>query len=642
MDSIRHFPAVDGARGVAILSVLLYHSGWSTRGLFGVDVFFVISGFLITILLMKEVALTGRVSLRRFYARRAKRLLPGLLLTLALVLLAVWWFGTPSELRDASATALASLLQVANWQQVDANIAYAQESGAVVPFGQMWSLSVTEQFYIVWPLLALGVSLLTRRRLGAFVSALLVLLIAASCVAPLMFDGTNYDRLYLGADSRAVAFVAGGFFAALIVWIRSKKLVWAGDHANPLVHTAVTSISLAALGVVVIASIATDTYQAAWLYQGGLAGVAATTGLFIATLCLPSNHLNRFFSFAPFQIIGRVSYSMFLLHMPVYWLIAQEVHGTWHPLAVFVVGGVLTLLLSLILHHLVTEPLRRRSWKPVTATISIVVAFSLVAAGAVLLPVDRESHPRAGASTPLSTKQGDPFAVPSPKPLPAGHAGGPYTVAVIGDSVAVNMYEALSEYGSPAIKPLDVTRGSCGIFDADLARGDSGNVMDTKKYCWDWKERLRAANAQQPDAYLLRNRWDVNDQLLGGTWVSPCTPAWQQRYAEQLELIVAIGAENGHLPQIILSNSPAANDPTSNLSRTRMDCVNRVSAAIAARHDNVHLLDFEGEATRNGEVILTDSSGRAIYRDGAHFNPDGLRILAPWLEDRIARIATGG
>ena len=80
-------------------------------------------------------------------------------------------------------------------------------------------------------------------------------------------------------------------------------------------------------------------------------------------------------------------------------------------------------------------------------------------------------------------------------------------------------------------------------FDADLARGDSGTTMDTKKFCWEWKDRLRAANAEQPDAYLLRNRWDANDQLIDGSWTSPCQPAWQQRYTAQLELLIAIGAE---------------------------------------------------------------------------------------------------
>lgn len=648
-----HFAGVDGARGIAIVSVLLYHTGWSSRGLFGVDVFFVISGFLITFLLIKEAEAKGRIRFGRFYARRAKRLLPGLAITLLAVLLILWWAGSLQELQDAVATAIASVFQVANWQQLDANIAYQQSSGALVPLGQMWSLSATEQFYLVWPLLLAALWFACRRRIGRLAVALLVLLVLSALVAPLLFDGSNQDRLYLGTDARAVAFVAGGACAAIVAWLRRSGAAWAGDRPGARARAAVTAVSILSLGVVVAASIATVSYQDPWLYRGGLAVVAVAAGIFVATLCLRANAVMRVFAWRPFAAIGVVSYSMFLLHLPVFWIVQQQARGGMPPLVLFLVGGLITWLAAVVLHHLVTEPLRKRTWRPLSAVLTIAIAFGAVLAAAWLLPLEREGHPKSHAaaleeSRPTSGFRGEaaptpapvPLALKNPTALPAGAGGGPFRVAVIGDSVAENMYDALTQYGSPAVAAVDVTVGGCGIIDAEKARSGEGYIMDTKNLCWKWQPELRSASAEQPvDAFVVHNLWDANDQLIDGEWVGPCTPQWQQRYASQLDLLVSIGDASGHKPVILLSNDhPRA--PDGPLSRERLDCVNRVAADAAARHSNIVTLDLEKAVCPEGPCLDKDANGQGIYRDGAHFNATGMALLAPWLENEMARAST--
>ncbi|MBT2484980.1 MULTISPECIES: acyltransferase family protein [unclassified Microbacterium] len=636
-----HVPAIDGARGLAILSVLLYHSGWSDRGLFGVDMFFVVSGFLITLLLIKEATRNGRIRYGSFYARRARRLLPALVITLGGVLLMVWQFGTVRELESASGTAIASLAQVANWYQIANDSGYWDAANQIIPLGQMWSLSVTEQFYIVWPLVVGGLWFALRRRTGAFTIALFIALLGSALVAPLLFDGSNTDRLYLGTDSRAVSFVAGAAFAALVAWILTKAPSWAGSTFSTRARVAVSATSAVSLATVVIASIATSSYHEPWLYQGGLAAVSVAIAVFIATLCFPANIIARPFVWKPFRLVGILAYSMFLLHLPVFWALQTLTQGQIPPLVLFALGGFVTWLIATTLHYVVTEPLRVRQWKPLSAILAIVISFGLVVAAAWYLPYERATAPRpAAAPAAVQTAPGEVFPIDPTVELPPGHEGGPVAVTVIGDSVAGNMYEALADYSSDGIVATDVTEPGCGIFDADTARAGDGFTMDTKKLCWKWQDELRAANeVSQPDVYLVRNIWDANDQLFNGEWVGPCSAEWAARYEAQLEKLVEIGDSSGNTPLILLSND-RPRDPSGTLSPKRLGCKDAVAAAISEKHANVKLLDFAASTCPNGTCLTQTPDGQELYVDGSHFAPAGMALLGPWLENQIGAALT--
>src|SRR3954467_13629235 len=166
---LAHQPALDGVRALAVIAVIMFHAGnvYATAGFIGVDMFLVLSGFLITTLLLRELALTGRVAVKAFWMRRARRLLPALIL----VLIAVACFGafvaTGDEALGLRGDLLGSLFYVQNWRFVFSGASYFTQFGSPSPLRHMWSLAIEEQWYLVWPLLLFGIMKMTRKNLRA-------------------------------------------------------------------------------------------------------------------------------------------------------------------------------------------------------------------------------------------------------------------------------------------------------------------------------------------------------------------------------------------------------------------------------------------------------------------------------------------
>jgi peptidoglycan/LPS O-acetylase OafA/YrhL len=302
-----HVAALDGVRALAVSSVVAFHLGmtWAPGGYLGVDVFFVLSGFLITALLLSERDTNGRISLGRFYARRALRLLPALLAVLG----ALWLFTTVTVVGDSAhrvrGDGLAALFYFANWR---AAFGHAPFLGFM---GHAWSLSIEEQFYAVWPLLVVGALALR----GGRRSLVLVLAVAGTVVPPLLrlawWDGSaaTMTRLYYGLDTRADALFAG---AVLAVIVASGRLP-VGRLARS-VYAALALGALAVLGLLV----ATMPRSDASLYRGAMSLVAVSAVALIAhLLASPRGPLGRVLSFPPLAALGRISYGVYLWHWPV-------------------------------------------------------------------------------------------------------------------------------------------------------------------------------------------------------------------------------------------------------------------------------------------------------------------------------------
>ncbi len=302
-----HVAALDGVRALAVSSVVAFHLGmtWAPGGYLGVDVFFVLSGFLITALLLSERDTNGRISLGRFYARRALRLLPALLAVLG----ALWLFTTVTVVGDSAlrvrGDGLAALFYFANWR---AAFGHAPFLGFM---GHAWSLSIEEQFYAVWPLLVVGALALR----GGRRSLVLVLAVAGTVVPPLLrlawWDGSaaTMTRLYYGLDTRADALFAG---AVLAVIVASGRLP-VGRLARS-VYAALALGALAVLGLLV----ATMPRSDASLYRGAMSLVAVSAVALIAhLLASPRGPLGRVLSFPPLAALGKISYGVYLWHWPV-------------------------------------------------------------------------------------------------------------------------------------------------------------------------------------------------------------------------------------------------------------------------------------------------------------------------------------
>jgi len=221
---LEHVPALDGVRGLAVLAVLAFHGGmsWARGGFLGVDAFFVLSGFLITSLLLAEWAGTGRLALGRFWGRRARRLLPALLLVIVVVMLGARTLLPPEEVRLLRGDGLSALLYVANWRMILRGGDYFAQTAAPSPLEHTWSLGIEEQFYLVWPLLvaaALAMTLLgrTRRSALSLVLAMCVLGVAASTTAlAALYQPADPGRAYYGTDSRGASLLVGAGLAVLV------------------------------------------------------------------------------------------------------------------------------------------------------------------------------------------------------------------------------------------------------------------------------------------------------------------------------------------------------------------------------------------------------------------------------------------
>src|SRR6476469_2449943 len=215
---LAHQPALDGIRAFAVIAVILFHAGntFAPGGFIGVDMFLVLSGFLITTLLLRELASTGRVAVKEFWMRRARRLLPALILVLVAVACFGAFVATDDEALGLRGDLLGSLFYVQNWRFVVSGASYFTQFGSPSPLRHMWSLAIEEQWYLVWPLMLFGIMALTRRNLRAVVAIILGLAAgSALLMAALYHQGGDSSRAYYGTDTRAQALLVGAALAVL-------------------------------------------------------------------------------------------------------------------------------------------------------------------------------------------------------------------------------------------------------------------------------------------------------------------------------------------------------------------------------------------------------------------------------------------
>ncbi|MGZ8763999.1 MAG: acyltransferase family protein, partial [Acidimicrobiia bacterium] len=299
--SIRHIPALDGLRGAAICGVLLFHGGHLTGGFLGVDLFFVLSGFLITSLLLVEAGsrLHAPIRLGAFWARRARRLLPalgGLLVGIAVYAVV---FARPTELAQIRGDALATVFYGANWRAVGATHDYWSLFSAPSPLQHTWSLAIEEQFYLVWPLVFVGLLAWCGRAIAATVFVVATLGALGSAAAMwLLFDPGSTARAYYGTDTRAAGILLGAALAGL--------LRWRGSCRGRLARIGLESAGLVAFAGLVIAWTRLDG-QATVLYRGGLfaCGLAAVVVIAAAVHPVPGP-IARVLSWRPLCLLGLV------------------------------------------------------------------------------------------------------------------------------------------------------------------------------------------------------------------------------------------------------------------------------------------------------------------------------------------------
>ena len=500
---VPYLPGLDGLRAIAVVAVILYHANhsWLEGGFLGVEVFFVISGYLITLLLLAESTRTGRINLRDFWLRRARRLLPALWTLLVGVTTYVAIFRR-SELGNLRGDVIAGFTYVTNWFQIHTGSSYFSDF-AYVPLRHLWSLAVEEQFYVLWPLLMLGVMRFGRRRLPTVGFLFLLASIGIAVLCGWIYRTGPIDDItqtpsqymsFLGRDVSRIDFAylstitrMGGLFmgAALAIWWRPWSVARARIAGRGATLDMVGLIGLAGLGVMMwrFQNVVTGTEEGArgydLLYRGGFFLVGLASVAVIAAVTHPTAVLGRVVLGNPvFVWIGQRSYGLYLYHWAIFQF-SRKLAGNALTWPQFLGLMLITVIITELSYRFIEMPVRKggfsrwlRSWRGaetperrrhrsrmvvIGAVFTALPVFAVVNLSTAKLQLDditqslvnaEESttdvlSPSSATTLPPTT---DP-AVPTSAAPPTTQPAPPIEVLAIGDSVMLGAAPELSKYG---------------------------------------------------------------------------------------------------------------------------------------------------------------------------------------------------
>ena len=351
--SQRYMPGLDGLRAIAVLAVIAYHlnPAWAPGGLLGVGVFFTLSGYLITDLLLGQREATGRLQLGDFWLRRARRLLPALFLMLAVVVAWVTLLDR-SLLPGLRGDVLAAVGYVSNWWNIVREASYFARFGPPPPLDHLWSLAVEEQFYLIWPwLLWLGL----RYVPGRYTLAGLTLAgaaLSAAAMALIYQPGVDPTRVYEGTDTRAFGLLIGAALA--MVWPSRELRADRVNHLGRLLSDGAGVVGLVVIGILVWQ---TSEY-APFLYKGGIVLLSVATVLVLTALVHPASWLGVAVGWSPLRWLGVRSYGIYLWHYPIIVLTAPGPQQRIN-LSLEVLQVVATIVVAALSWQFFEEPIRR-------------------------------------------------------------------------------------------------------------------------------------------------------------------------------------------------------------------------------------------------------------------------------------------
>lgn len=351
----RYMPGLDGVRAVAVIAIIIYHLNpqWLSGGFLGVDTFFVISGYLITSLLLTEYHNTGKIELMSFWLRRVKRLIPAVLfLVMGVIVLSLIFM--PTEIQKVRADSIAAIFYVSNWWYIMQNVDYFEQF-AVQALKHLWSLAIEEQFYLVFPIVLLSLLSFIRRLKSIRIIFLILLVISIIAMMVLYVPNENVARVYFGTDTRIQTLLMGVLLA--LVWppFQLKAKV------NRQMRTMIDTAGVVGLAILFICfKFVSETNSI--LYYGGFFLISTVTLLVIASSVHPSGYFAKFLGNKVFTFIGSRSYSLYLWHYPIIVLIHHQfVQGQIPPL-VYVVEILLMVLMAEFSYKFIEQPFRKEGF----------------------------------------------------------------------------------------------------------------------------------------------------------------------------------------------------------------------------------------------------------------------------------------
>jgi peptidoglycan/LPS O-acetylase OafA/YrhL len=676
--SFGHEPALDGLRAVAVMAVLVFHGddGWLGGGFLGVSVFFTLSGFLITTLLVREHASTSAIDLRGFWSRRFRRLLPASWLTMVLVVVAaavgLWDADQVRSLRGDVPWALAELV---NWHFIAGGADYSGTSAAPSPLQHFWSLAVEQQFYLVLPLVVVACLAFGGRRALVVVLGLLA---ASSAVLNAHLAAESVQRAYYGTDTRAAELLLGALLAVLIA-DRARP----GTRIGRVVAALVGSVALVVLGVLLVVA----RVPAAWLYPWGLLLTAVATAAVIVGL-LQAGPLRALLSIGMLAALGRISYGVYLLHWPVFlWLTPDRTGLPQGPL--FVLRVSVTFAAAATMYRVLERPIRYGGRLPApvaaralpTVAAFLVVTTLVVTAGApgppdYLVPRDEEavvlrSSREPGAKAPalpwtalpateVPATDAEGAEVPSPEvpvpdatvepgapgepPIPARQ---PSRVLLVGDSVAASLEDAIGDtlvalgvdYATAAAPGCGVVRG--------LPTDEEGRVSEMTRACDEAvpRRQVDAVTRTEPDLVVVMSSWEMTNRQVDGVWYgfgsSEADEMLKRLLRESVDRLASRGARVALvlMPDVVDGRVQAVGPAEVARGRHLNGLLQDVAGADPERVRTVSLQ----EVVCPGDPCPAVVEGRELRaKDGRHFDdPDSATWVAQRLVERLLAVGAG-
>lgn len=602
---ITHRPLLDGTRGVMMCIVLGYHLDGFTRlpgAWVSMDFFFVLSGYLITTLLVKEYEQKGRLDLKTFFRRRVRRLGPALLATLAGVFVIAGLLGGASEFPDLRADGISTLFYVANWRFIFSATSYFSLVD-LSPLRHAWSLAIEEQFYLLWPITFLGLAALTKFDKRKMLIGLGVALVASAVwMRHLSVGDVDLSRAYYGTDTRGQSLIVGSMMA-LILW-RER---WDTPRAR-VVAGRVGSVAL--VGLVAMMVLFADDSRSVYT-RGGFLLIAVTAAVFIFGCARAERGpLAWIFGNPVSRHMGFVSYSFYLWHWPIIVFMSPERLG-YTPWVLDTVRVLVSLALAEATYWFLEKPIHQRRWElrrqgPVlgTAFAGCMALLVLVTLGPVAnrLPTEAGGQQSSGAETGRQ-------------------------VLVVGDSLAW-----LLAGDAPADYPYQV-EGTfiqhCDIIGDRIYAGDKVDQADA--LCDQWPARWTAALAGQaegtsgqPDAIVvtlgLRQLFDIDQN---GTRIVVGTPTWEAEYRAAVRKAADTIRASSDAPVLWLDvpcyRWEGAQSNGEEFDAQRMQTVNRVLADELSHHPGFEMVPYANRVCSGPDGTETDP---AIRPDGAHLTTE--------------------
>jgi peptidoglycan/LPS O-acetylase OafA/YrhL len=617
---LRHEPALDGLRGLAVVAVVAFHLDRLGGGFLGVDLFFVLSGFLITSLLLTEHRGRGAIDLGRFWVRRARRLLPALLVMLVgvgVLLLAVTEQADRARFRG---DALATLGYVANWHRMVADIGYWDIFSVPSPLDHTWSLAIEEQFYVLWPLVAvlvLGRGAGRRFRLGAV--AVAGAAVSFALLAVLWAPGDT-NRAYYATDTRIGPTLLG---AALAAWVAGRPR---RDAPPP---RRLEAAAVAGVAWMAVCATAVDG-QGPSYYRGALASFAvAATVVIVAVTGGPPGPLGRVLAVRPLRALGAVSYGVYLWHWPVIVFLTPE-RANVRGWALDGLRVAVTLAVAGLSYRFVEVPVRRgalpgrRLVVAGAGATAVTLAVVLVATGG-----ERPATEAAFEDVPVEGSDNPFFLYPDSIP------DGATRVMLVGDSGVYHLGPALAEAGegAGAVVATSPQILCTAISPEGVTRRQDGQRL-RREVCHDdrherWGE---LADVFEPDVvvYYLANAGGIGTPLLDGEYVSDCDPAYDAYLRDALRVDADIVGRTG--ARVVFATSPyvASFNPD---SVREVDCRNDTFRTVAADRPGTAVLELNEFVA--SQIAATDVD---MFKDPVHFSEEGSRIVSDWLLPEVDRL----